>query len=93
MTDVLINKNGEDVKLDKPIGRELPFKGFEVKENGYITPEENGSHIEVEETLKSERLELLTPFVSLGDKIEGVKKLLIKAYGKCTTDYISMVEA
>ncbi len=37
----------------------------------------------------SERLQLLIPFTPLGNKIEGAK-LLIKAFGKCTTDHISM---
>ena len=37
----------------------------------------------------SERLELLTPFVPIGNSIKGAK-LLIKAHGKCTTDHISM---
>ena len=26
---------------------ELPPKGFEVKDNGYLAPEEDGSHVEV----------------------------------------------
>ena len=37
----------------------------------------------------SERLQLLTPFIPLGNQINGAK-LLIKAHGKCTTDHISM---
>jgi aconitate hydratase len=37
----------------------------------------------------SERLQLLTPFEPIGDTITGAK-LLIKAFGKCTTDHISM---
>ena len=37
----------------------------------------------------SERLQLLTPFKAIGDSITGAK-LLIKAFGKCTTDHISM---
>ena len=37
----------------------------------------------------SERLELLTPFTPIGNEIKGAK-LLIKAFGKCTTDHISM---
>ncbi|WP_440880971.1 aconitate hydratase [Tenacibaculum sp. C7A-26P2] len=89
MTDSLINKEGKEVMLDEPTGWELPPKGFEVKENGYFAPEEDGSHIEVIVDPNSERLELLTPFVPLGNKIEKAK-LLIKAYGKCTTDHISM---
>lgn len=89
LTDTLINENGEEVMLDEPTGWELPPKGFDVKENGYLAPEKDGSHVVVNVKEDSERLQLLTPFVPLGDEIKGAK-LLIKAFGKCTTDHISM---
>lgn len=89
MTDKLINEDGEEVMFDEPTGWELPPKGFEVKDNGYIEPEVDGSHVQVIVDPKSERLELLTPFKPIGDEIKGAK-LLIKAFGKCTTDHISM---
>jgi aconitate hydratase len=89
MTDSLINENGEEVMLDEPTGWELPPKGFEVKDDGYLAPEEDGSHVDVVVKEDSERLELLTPFTPLGNDLSGVK-LLIKAHGKCTTDHISM---
>ncbi|MDO6676450.1 aconitate hydratase [Tenacibaculum sp. 1_MG-2023] len=89
MTDSLINENGEEVMFDEPTGWELPPKGFEVKDNGYLAPEKDGSHVKIVVNPNSERLELLTPFTPLGDTIEGAK-LLIKAHGKCTTDHISM---
>ncbi|WP_271405134.1 aconitate hydratase [Tenacibaculum soleae] len=89
MTDSLINKNGEKVTFDEPTGWELPPKGFEVKDDGYLAPEEDGSNVEIKVSPTSERLQLLTPFTPLGNQLNGVK-LLIKAYGKCTTDHISM---
>ena len=89
LTDTLINKDGEEVMLDEPTGWELPPKGFEVKDNGYLAPEEDGSGIEVNVDPASERLQLLTPFVPIGENLTGAK-LLIKAFGKCTTDHISM---
>ncbi|WP_442266345.1 aconitate hydratase [Tenacibaculum sp. ZS6-P6] len=89
ITDTLINENGEEVKLDEPTGWELPPKGFEVKENGYLEPVADGSGVEVIVNPNSERLELLTPFTPIGSEIKGAK-LLIKAFGKCTTDHISM---
>ena len=89
LTDTLINKDGEEVMLDEPTGWELPPKGFEVKENGYLAPEEDGSGVEVSVNPTSERLQLLTPFVPIGGNVSGAK-LLIKAFGKCTTDHISM---
>ncbi|KAB1153198.1 aconitate hydratase [Tenacibaculum aiptasiae] len=89
LTDKLINENGEEVMLDEPTGWELPPKGFEVDDNGYLEPIEDGSGVEVVVNPNSERLELLTPFTPIGDEIKGAK-LLIKAFGKCTTDHISM---
>ena len=90
MTDTLINENGEEVKLDEPTGWELPPKGFDVKDNGYLAPEEDGSGVNVVVNDDSERLQLLTPFAPWdGENLTGAK-LLIKAHGKCTTDHISM---
>ena len=90
ISDVLINQNGEEVKLDEPTGMELPEKGFAVEDNGYQPPAEDGSNVEVTVDPNSNRLQLLTPFEPWdGENITGAK-LLIKAYGKCTTDHISM---
>ena len=89
LTDSLVNDKGEKVMLDEPTGWELPPKGFEVKENGYVEPVADGSGVNVSVSPTSERLQLLTPFEPIGNEINGAK-LLIKAFGKCTTDHISM---
>lgn len=90
MTDKLVNEKGEEVMLDEPTGIELPPQGFDVKDNGYQSPAEDGSHVEVKVNPNSERLQLLSPFPAWdGSNIVGAK-LLIKAKGKCTTDHISM---
>jgi len=89
MKDTLINKDGQEVLLDEPTGWELPPKGFEVKDDGYLAPKADGSGVEIKVNTDSERLQLLTPFTPLGNEINGAK-LLIKAHGKCTTDHISM---
>ncbi len=89
MTDKLINQDGEEVMLSEPTGMELPPKGFDVKDPGFVAPIEDGSGVEVVVSPTSERLELLTPFEPIGSEINGAK-LLIKAFGKCTTDHISM---
>jgi aconitate hydratase len=90
ITDSLINEAGESVKLDPPKGLELPPKGFDVEENGYLAPQEDGSSVQVNVSHDSERLQLLTPFNPWdGQNLNGAK-LLIKAHGKCTTDHISM---
>ena len=90
MTDSLMNQAGEQVKLDPPTGVELPPKGFDVEDNGYLAPQEDGSSVSVIVKEDSERLQLLTPFSPWnGENLMGAK-LLIKAHGKCTTDHISM---
>ncbi|MDC6480732.1 aconitate hydratase [Flavobacteriaceae bacterium] len=90
LTDSLINSEGEEVKLDEPTGWELPPKGFEVENNGYLEPVEDGSDINVVVDKKSERLQLLHPFKPWDGKNITNARLLIKALGKCTTDHISM---
>lgn len=90
MTSKLINEDGEEVMLDEPTGMELPEKGFDVKDPGYQAPAEDGSNINVSVAPDSKRLQLLAPFAPWdGKNITGMK-LLIKAFGKCTTDHISM---
>ena len=90
MTDTLINDKGEEVKLMEPTGFELPLKGFDVEDPGYQAPAADGSAVSVVVKSDSERLQLLTPFAPWnGENIIGAK-LLIKAFGKCTTDHISM---
>lgn len=90
ITDTLTNQNGEAIKLDEPTGFELPPKGFDVKDNGYQAPAEDGSGIEVVVNPKSDRLQLLTPFEPWDGENITDAPLLIKALGKCTTDHISM---
>ena len=90
ITDTLTNKNGEKVKLDPPVGEELPKKGFDVEDNGFQAPSLDGSSVEVIVKPDSERLQLLSPFSAWDGKNITGAKLLIKAEGKCTTDHISM---
>lgn len=90
MNDTLINEDGEEVRLEMPHGIELPPQGFEVEDNGYLEPLEDGSNVEVKVAPNSNRLQLLEPFQPWdGENLTGAK-LLIKAHGKCTTDHISM---
>ncbi len=90
LKDKLVNRDGVEVMLDEPQGDSLPKNGFEVENNGFIAPAENGDGVEVAVSPTSERLQLLTPFNAWdGKDIKGMH-LLIKAKGKCTTDHISM---
>ncbi len=90
LTDELVNGKGEKVKLDPPESIELPVNGFDVENNGYKAPAENGQNIEVKVNPGSDRLQLLSPFEPWNGENIKEAKLLIKASGKCTTDHISM---
>ncbi len=90
MNDTLLNEDGQEVKLDEPRGIELPPDGFDVDDNGYLAPKEDGSSVQIKVNPDSERLELLEPFTPWDGKNITGAKLLIKAFGKCTTDHISM---
>jgi aconitate hydratase len=90
LTDTLTNNKGEQVKLDPPVGDELPTKGFAVEDAGFQAPAVDGSGVQVLVSPTSHRLQLLDPFKAWeGSDLIGLK-LLIKAKGKCTTDHISM---
>ncbi len=89
-TGFLTNNKGEKVKLDPPKGIELPKNGFAVEDAGYIAPAKSASKIKIVVDKKSDRLQLLKPFVPIkNEELQGMR-LLIKAKGKCTTDHISM---
>ena len=90
ITDTLTNDKGEQVKLAEPTGHELPPKGFDVEDNGYLAPAKDGSAVQIKVKDDSERLQLLAGFAPWDGKNITGAKLLIKAEGKCTTDHISM---
>jgi len=90
LTDTLTNEAGKKVKLEEPLGVELPPKGFAVEDAGYQQPAKDGSNVNVVVSPVSDRLQLLDAFSAWeGIDLKGLK-LLIKVKGKCTTDHISM---
>jgi len=89
-TDFLTNESGQKVKLEPPTGDELPKRGFDAEDPGYVSPAKDGSKVQVKVSPTSDRLQLLAPFKPWeGTDLRGLR-LLIKAKGKCTTDHISM---
>ena len=90
ITDTLTNQNGEEIKLNEPSGSELPPKGFDVGDNGFQAPSIDGSSVEIKVNPDSDRLQLLQPFAPWDGKNITNARVLIKAFGKCTTDHISM---
>lgn len=89
LTDTLPGKDGA-VKLDEPMGLEMPPAGYAVEDAGFQAPAEDGSAVQVLVDPNSDRLQLLDPFKPWeGTDLLGLR-VLIKAQGKCTTDHISM---
>ena len=89
-TDTILNKNGEQVKLDEPQGDVFPPKGFAVEDKGFIAPADGNGNVEVVINPESERLQKLEPFKAWDGNDLTDMPLLIKTQGKCTTDHISM---
>ena len=90
LTDALKLSDGTEIMLEEPTGDELPSRGFDVEDAGYLAPAADGSGVEVKVDPASDRLQLLEPFAPWnGENIRNAR-LLIKAAGKCTTDHISM---
>ena len=85
---MLVNKDGQQVKLDPPKGEELPQAGFAVEDAGFIAPAEGDVNVIV--ASDSQRLQLLQPFKPITNAELQDMRLLIKTKGKCTTDHISM---
>ena len=90
VTDFLLNRKGEKVKLAEPSGIDLPPDGFVNIENGFQRPAIDKSSVSVKIDPLSDRLQILEPFPAWDGKDFKELPLLIKVRGKCTTDHISM---
>lgn len=89
MKDTLTNDKGQVVRLQPPRGDELPKRGFDQGDSGFIAPAEGDVHAEIAVSPASERLQILEPFKPWeGSDLKGLY-VLAKAHGKCTTDHIS----
>ena len=91
LTDTIKNSKGEDIMLKPPAGNELPAKGFDPGNSGYVAPPADGKDIKVIVDENSKRLQILKAFTAPDfEKDFSHMRILIKAKGKCTTDHISM---
>ncbi len=89
-TDTLTNDDGEEVRLDEPVGIDLPPGGFDPGEDTFVQAPEDGTGVEIKVDPKSDRIQLLEPFEPWsGEDFVGLP-VAVKAQGKCTTDHISM---
>jgi aconitate hydratase len=87
--DTLTAADGTEFRLEPPTGDELPERGFDPGELGYLEPPADGSGVEVVVDPASERLQLLEPFPAWDGQDYTDCVVLLKAAGKCTTDHIS----
>src|SRR4051795_10522986 len=72
----------DGVKLEAPVGEDLPAKGFDPGESGFQTPPTEGAAIEVVVSPTSERLQLLEPFPVWDGNDYLELPVLMKAKGK-----------
>jgi aconitate hydratase len=84
LTDAL-----DGIRLDEPVGEELPAEGFAEDLRGFVAPPEDRSAVEVVIRPDSERLQRLEPFPPWDGEDFVELTVLLKAHGKCTTDHIS----
>jgi aconitate hydratase len=88
-TGTLVDGDGQEVLLDAPVGEDLPSRGFDPGESGFLAPPADGGPVRVEVAPDSERLQLLEPFAPWDGEDFVELPVLMKAAGKCTTDHIS----
>ncbi len=79
----------EGVRLEPPLGDELPKEGFEKEGSGFIKPPANNHSVVISIQTNSERLQSLVPFDPWDGNDFTNLAVLMKAVGKCTTDHIS----
>ena len=78
-----------DFTFSPPTGDELPADGFDVGDEGFIAPPDDGSDVDVIVSPESDRLQRLTPFNPWDGEDFTFMSLLLKTQGKTTTDHIS----
>jgi aconitate hydratase len=79
----------DGVRLQPPVGEELPAKGFDPGEDTFVAPGGLGASVAVAVSPTSDRLQLLEPFAPWDGNDYLDLPILVKAKGKCTTDHIS----
>ncbi|MGO9195580.1 MAG: aconitate hydratase [Acidimicrobiales bacterium] len=89
LTDSITAGSGATVRLEAPVGEDLPSLGFDSGTPGFLAPPEDRSGIEIAVSPTSERLQLLRPFPAWDGEDYLDLPVVVKAKGKCTTDHIS----
>ncbi|MEO6653556.1 MAG: aconitate hydratase [Ilumatobacteraceae bacterium] len=89
--DTITDADGNEVLLDAPVGEILPDAGFDPGVDTFTAPPaDGGDEIVVQVSPDSDRLQLLEPFPAWNGEDYHDLPILVKAFGKFTTDHISM---
>ena len=89
LTDALTNADGVGMRLEPPVGEDLPGPRIRSRASGLRCPAGRTFRVDVAVVADSERLQLLTPFPAWDGNDYIDLPVLLKAKGKCTTDHIS----
>ena len=91
LNDSIATSVGAEVRLDPPVGRDLPANGFDSGTLGLAAPGDADRPFDLRRAVSptSDRLQLLTPFAPWTGSDYVDLPVLIKTKGKCTTDQIS----
>ena len=90
LTDTLTNDAGEEVRLEPPVGEELPGAGLRPRRVGLPRAARRRRRRRGRRCRPtSDRLQLLEPFPAWDGNDYVDLPVLLKAKGKCTTDHIS----
>jgi len=90
LKDELTAADGTKFKLEAPKpAPEVPKEGFLRPEGIFVAPPKTSDDIEIIIDPNSKRLQRLEPFPKWNGKDFEEIPILVKAYGKCTTDHIS----
>jgi aconitate hydratase len=90
LKDELTADDGTKFKLEPPKpAPEVPEEGFVRPEGIFVAPPQNSDDIEIIIDPNSKRLQRLEPFPKWDGKDFEDIPIMVKAFGKCTTDHIS----
>lgn len=89
LLDPIVTPDGREFRFLPPSGEELPERGFETDQGGYVAPVPAAERSEIHVAPDSERLQLLEPFPPWNGRDFEDLAVLFKARGKTTTDQIS----
>ena len=81
--------NGGSFRFAPPVGDELPRRGYEQGDAGFVPAPDEGSSVEVVVSPDSQRLQRLTAWTPWDGRDVEEAPILLKSRGKTTTDHIS----